>query len=80
MDYQPVGADLEIIPWLAFVIGWILFWVAILFTVKGSQWRGWSASNADTPVSGANLRSLLAKGLTADEARWIAVNMRRRDE
>jgi hypothetical protein len=79
MDYRPAGADPEILAWLAFVIGWILFWLAILVAVKGSRWRGWSASNADATIRNAGGQALSqamqAKALTADEVRRIVANV-----
>jgi hypothetical protein len=73
------GADPEILAWLALVIGWVLFWLAILVTVKGSRWRGWSASNAHAPIRTTGEQALAqatqAKALTADEVRRIVANV-----
>jgi hypothetical protein len=37
--YQPAGDDLEIVFWLAIMLGGIAFWLAVLFAVRGRAER-----------------------------------------
>jgi hypothetical protein len=37
--YQPAGANVEIVFWLALMLGWIAFWLAVLFVVRGRPER-----------------------------------------
>jgi hypothetical protein len=37
--YQPAGANLEIVFWAAVMLGWVAFWLIVLFVVRGPAER-----------------------------------------
>jgi len=35
--YEAAGADLEIVFWIAVMLGWIALWLAVLFVVQAAR-------------------------------------------
>jgi hypothetical protein len=36
MAYIPAGAACDSVPWVAFTVGWVLFWIALIIAVRGA--------------------------------------------
>jgi hypothetical protein len=37
LAYTPAGADRDVLPWIAFAVAWVTFWLLIIFLLKGQD-------------------------------------------